>query len=149
MYSEKWRPDEIELLGHAVQLVPEEHWSLLRTLRFIRVKNLPGRGGAATGDSTTAAEVYPTDPPVICITDKVADPHFSEYFYDEDSKKFLPQGVRLIVHEVGHAVSLERWRRIAVKYKAGGSREKLDRRGGKVCHGGQADHGYRPVHRPE
>jgi hypothetical protein len=67
-----------------------------------------------------------------CITDKVADPHFSEYFHDESPKKLLPQGVRLIVHEAGHAVSLEKWRRAAVNYKAAdpGSRIELGRQGG-------------------
>src|SRR5262249_51041604 len=64
-----------------------------------------------------------------CITDKVADPLFSGYFYDQESKQFLPQGVRLIVHEVGHAVSMERWRRAAVNYKPG-AREELDLLGG-------------------
>src|SRR5215469_2968044 len=132
MYSEQWRTDEIELLGHAVRLVPDAHWTLLSTLRFMRVKSLPGRGGAATGDPAAAAEYYPTDPPVICITDKVTDPNFGEYFYDDKTKKILPQGVRLIVHEVGHAVSLEKWRRAAVNYKATdpSSRAALDLQGG-------------------
>ena len=30
-------------------------------------------------------------------------------------------------------MSLERWRRVAVKYKAGGSHDKLDRRGGRYA----------------
>lgn len=65
----------------------------------------------------------------------MADPHFSEYFHDENSKKFLPQGVRLIVHEVGHAVSLERWRRAAINYKASDkdSRKELKRQGGRYA----------------
>ncbi len=130
--SEQWRTDEIELLRDAIQFVPAAHWSLLSTLRFIRVKKLPKRRRGTSGASTATAEYYPTDPPVVCITDKVADPHFSEYFYDENSKKFLPQGARLIVHEVGHAVSMEKWRRAAVNYKPSepASRTELDRMGG-------------------
>ena len=109
--SKEWLTTETELLKRALEFIPPEHLSMLSNLKFIRVDALPG------AQNTAPAEYYPTDPPVICISDKVVDPNYTEYLYDEESDEVLPQAVRMIVHEVGHAVSLEKWRQSALKYR--------------------------------
>jgi hypothetical protein len=109
--TKEWLTTETEVLKRAVGLIPPEHLSLLPNLKFVRVEALPGAGNQAP------AEYYPTDPPVICISDKVVDPNYNEYLYDGQKDEVLPKAVRMIVHEVGHAVSLEKWRQSALKFR--------------------------------
>ena len=113
-----WHGNEIALLRRAVELIPKEHWDILSKLKFVWVTKLPT---IKTGNAD-AAEYYPTDPPLICITDKVVDPQYDEYLYDAGTDEVAPKGVRLIVHEVGHAVSIERWRKTAFARKSTGEK---------------------------
>jgi hypothetical protein len=105
-----WRSNEIALLRRAIDLIPPAHQSLLSELKFVRVPGVPGSMGG------TAAQFFQTDPPVICVSDKAMDPDYGEYVHDAKTGEVLPKSVRLIVHEIGHAVSIERWRASALTY---------------------------------
>jgi hypothetical protein len=105
-----WRSNEIALLRRAIDLIPQPHQSMLSELKFVRVPAVPGSVGG------TAAQFFPTDPPVICVSDAAMDPSYDEYVYDAKTDEVLPKSVRLIVHEIGHAVSTERWRKFALTY---------------------------------
>jgi hypothetical protein len=115
--SKEWLTSETEILKAAVGRIPREHRNMLSKLKFIRMETLPGSAG-----KDAVAEYYPTEPPVICISDRVVDPNYGEYLYDKSSGEVLPGAVRKIIHEVGHAVSFEKWRQAALKYRNG---EKL------------------------
>lgn len=120
-----WRSNEIALLRRAIDLIPPAHQSMLSELKFVRVHGIPGSGDAA-------AQYFQTDPPVICVSDKVMDPEYDEYVHDAKTGEVLPKSVRLIVHEIGHAVSIERWRKFTLTYdeKKPESVNKLERLGG-------------------
>jgi hypothetical protein len=109
--SKEWLTTDTEVLKSAIDLIPKEHWNLLPSLQFIRVSALPGQG------NTAPAEYYPTNPPVICISDAVLDRNNPEYLYNKASDKVLPRAVRMIAHEIGHAVSMEKWRQAALRYR--------------------------------